>query len=185
MQGYDLSDDVTDGHLTVELCEGDNRENEYCTGELSDEGRQDHVKFVVTSSAGKSETSRTKGNVLELIDYKLGPVFNPLSQHQQEEVCRTTQDDQPSRWAANPDIQYRYSEAKVDLIPLLKDPIASAVQNSQQWRWERYIGTTVTTDCMNVLLPRDPGKDMSITFLAGFDEGLSLIKQLSLKLIEI
>lgn len=83
------------------------------------------------------------------------------------------------------DIQYRYSEAKVDLIPLLKDPIASAVQDSQQWRWERYIGTTVTTDCMNVLLPRDPGKDMSITFLAGFDEGLSLIKQLSLKLIEI
>ena len=78
------------------------------------------------------------------------------------------------------EIEYRYSEAPIDLIPLLGDPLSAAVQSSQQWKWERNIGVGLKTDCLNALAPKNRSQDISITLLVGFEKGTRLIEKFQL-----
>ncbi|KAH3208789.1 hypothetical protein KXV77_009019 [Aspergillus fumigatus] len=56
--------------------------------------------------------------------------------------------------------------------------LSGAVQNSEQWLWERTVGGTNTTDCLNALVPKNRGQDISITILVGHEDGLKLIQDL-------
>lgn len=53
-----------------------------------------------------------------------------------------------------------------------------AIQRSDQWYWERTVGGTDTTDCLNALVPKNRGHDISITLLVGHEDGLKLIEEL-------
>jgi len=80
----------------------------------------------------------------------------------------------------NAEIEYRYSEAPIELIAYLGDPIFKAIRSSKQWTWERNLAMGSKTDCLNVLVPRDRSHDISITLLAGWKEGQQLIRLLEL-----
>ncbi|KAH2842937.1 hypothetical protein KXW36_000382, partial [Aspergillus fumigatus] len=75
-------------------------------------------------------------------------------------------------------IDYRCSEMPTDKLPILGRRLSGAVQNSEQWLWERTVGGTNTTDCLNALVPKNRGQDISITILVGHEDGLKLIQDL-------
>lgn len=69
----------------------------------------------------------------------------------------------------------------MSLVPRLGDRLSSAVQSSQQWKWERGIGgRLLTTDCLNALAPKNRNHDISITLWVGFEEGTKLIEEFQL-----
>jgi hypothetical protein len=57
------------------------------------------------------------------------------------------------------------------------------MQTSTQWRWERGLGGT-TTDCLNVLSPKNRNQDISITLLVGFEAGMQLVEQFQLRKLD-
>ncbi|KAL2370697.1 hypothetical protein RJ035_006171 [Blastomyces gilchristii] len=80
------------------------------------------------------------------------------------------------------EIDYRCSAAQVSEMPQIGDLLFVAVQNSNQWIWERAVGGTArkTTDCLNVLVPENRNQDITITLLVGHEKGLELIERLKL-----
>jgi hypothetical protein len=77
------------------------------------------------------------------------------------------------------EIEYRFSEAPIDRIERLVEMLPSAIRSSQQWTWERSYGGS-TTDCLNVLSPKNRDQDISITIRVGFEEGTKLVGYLGL-----
>lgn len=77
-------------------------------------------------------------------------------------------------------IEYRYSETPIDTIDRLAELLPPAIRSSKQWMWERGYRES-TTDCLNILIPKNWGQDISITVLVGFREGSQLVRDLSLK----
>ena len=78
------------------------------------------------------------------------------------------------------EISYRCSECPITGMPLLGDLLCTAVQSSNQWKFERSTSNEPTTDCLNALVPEDRSQDISITLRVGYEEGLRLIKNLGL-----
>lgn len=80
------------------------------------------------------------------------------------------------------EIDYRCSAARVSEMPQIGDLLFVAVQNSNQWIWERVVGGTArkTTDCLNVLVPENRNQDITITLLVGHEKGLEVIERLKL-----
>ncbi|PVH92350.1 hypothetical protein DM02DRAFT_575900 [Periconia macrospinosa] len=76
-------------------------------------------------------------------------------------------------------IEYRYSEAPIDLISDLGETLTPAMQTSNQWKWERELRGS-TTDCLNVLSPKSRNQDISITIVVGFKAGMQLVEQFQL-----
>jgi hypothetical protein len=62
----------------------------------------------------------------------------------------------------------------------LHESLLSAIQKSKQWKWERELGGA-TTDCLNILSPKNRDQDISITIMVGFEEGMQLVEDLDLK----
>lgn len=81
----------------------------------------------------------------------------------------------------NTEIEYKYSEADVDAIPLLGPDLASALQASKQWMWERQTGGLMT-DCISGLSPRNRG-DITLQLLLGFREGTEIMERLRMQAI--
>ena len=77
-------------------------------------------------------------------------------------------------------IEYKYSEAPTDGIKVLRESLLSLIEGSTQWKWERDLGGS-TTDCLNILVPKDRSEDISITIRAGFEEGMKLVQCLRMK----
>ena len=61
----------------------------------------------------------------------------------------------------------------------LGETLSSAIQTSQQWKWERSIGG-LTTDCLNAMAPKNRSQDISVNLLVGFEKGTQLIEELQL-----
>ncbi|KAL5375716.1 hypothetical protein PMIN02_011972 [Paraphaeosphaeria minitans] len=72
-------------------------------------------------------------------------------------------------------IEYRYSEAPIALIPYLGEILTPAMQTSNQWKWERQLEGS-TTDCLNLLSPKNRNQDISITIVVGFKAGMQLVQ---------
>ncbi|EAS30004.3 uncharacterized protein CIMG_08750 [Coccidioides immitis RS] len=79
-------------------------------------------------------------------------------------------------------VDFRCSAARVSEIPQIGSLLFGAIQNSNQWIWERTVGGNEreTTDCLNVLVPEDRNQDISITLVVGHEKGLELIEKLKL-----
>ncbi|RSL50345.1 hypothetical protein CEP51_015361, partial [Fusarium floridanum] len=77
-------------------------------------------------------------------------------------------------------IEYKYSEAHVDAIALLGPNLASALQASRQWIWERETGGLMTTDCISGLCHRNRG-DITLQLLLGFREGTEIMGRLRMR----
>jgi hypothetical protein len=73
-----------------------------------------------------------------------------------------------------------YSEAPLTQIQVLCESLSSAISKSKQWKWERELGG-VTTDCLNILSPKNRHQDISITIMVGFEAGMKLVDDLDLK----
>lgn len=61
---------------------------------------------------------------------------------------------------------------------MLGDRFFKALQSSHQWQWERTVGGTETSDCLNALVPKSRTQDISINLLVGHESGLQLIHEL-------
>lgn len=70
-------------------------------------------------------------------------------------------------------IQYMFSKAPTDQIPLLGNLVSDAVQTSHHWEMERTLGEE-TTDCLTTMIPQDQNQDISITLWVGREAGLQL-----------
>ncbi len=82
------------------------------------------------------------------------------------------------------EIEYRYSEIPIDRIVLLGEVgelLSSGLQSSQQWKWERDLGG-LTTDCFNALAPKNR-RDISLSFLVGFEKGVQIIEMFQMAAI--
>ncbi|EDN10991.1 hypothetical protein I7I51_00924 [Histoplasma capsulatum] len=104
---------------------------------------------------------------------------NPQETHQADPSART---EQLSIQQTDRQIDYRCSAARVSEMPQIGDLLFVAVQNSNQWIWERVVGGTArkTTDCLNVLVPENRNQDITITLLVGHEKGLEVIERLKL-----
>ncbi|KAG8405723.1 hypothetical protein J3458_021664 [Metarhizium acridum] len=78
-------------------------------------------------------------------------------------------------------IEYKYSEASIDVISMLGPDLANAVQASNQYKWERQTGGS-TTDCIQGLTPRNRG-DITLQLLLGFDEGTEVMEELEMQVV--
>ena len=77
------------------------------------------------------------------------------------------------------EIEYRYSEAPINLISVLGPTLSEAVKSSRQWAWERSIGGAAT-DCFSALAPKMRGQDISVNLLVGFEKGTQMIEETQL-----
>ena len=81
------------------------------------------------------------------------------------------------------EIEYKYSEADVDMLSLLGHDLFSALKTSKQWKWELQTGHLhKTTDCITGLIPRTRG-DIALHLLLGFEEGSKIIEGLRMAAI--
>lgn len=53
------------------------------------------------------------------------------------------------------------------------------MQTSNQWKWERQLEGS-TTDCLNLLSPKNRDQDISINIVVGFKAGMQLVDQFHL-----
>jgi hypothetical protein len=79
------------------------------------------------------------------------------------------------------EIEYRYSGAPFESVSLLGDLLSTAIRSSTQWQWERQLATVRTTDCVNVLAPKNRSQDISITLLVGYKQGMQMVDALQLE----
>jgi len=71
------------------------------------------------------------------------------------------------------EIQYMFSKAPTNQIPLLGNLLSDAVQTSHHWEMERTLGEEMT-DCLTTMIPKDQNQDISITLWVGLEAGLRL-----------
>lgn len=69
------------------------------------------------------------------------------------------------------EIQYAFTNAPTNHIPLLGDFLSKAVQTSNQWEKERRLGLP-TTECLTTLIPEGENMDISITLWVGRREAV-------------
>jgi hypothetical protein len=74
-----------------------------------------------------------------------------------------------------------YTNAPVENIPYLGEPIASGIDDGERRRSEIAIRAT-HTDCISVLVPKGVKQDMSVNILIGRELGWKLIDFLELQL---
>lgn len=79
------------------------------------------------------------------------------------------------------EIDYSCSDTPIIKMKLLGDLLFSAVETSHQWKWERKVGGTESTDCLNALVPKNRSQDISITLRVGYQKGLDLVDKFQLK----
>ncbi|KAJ6037694.1 hypothetical protein N7444_010399 [Penicillium canescens] len=96
-------------------------------------------------------------------DMRRGDSTNP-------ELCQHAAGDMPKIQGGRP--------SPIAKLPMLGDRLFSALQSSHQWQWERTVGGTGTSDCLNILVPKNRDQDVSITLLVGHESGLRLIHEL-------
>lgn len=76
-----------------------------------------------------------------------------------------------------------YTNAPVENVPFLGEPIASSIDDSEQRKSEIAIRAT-HTDCISVLVPKGVKQDMSLTIWIGRELGHKIIAFLELQLKE-
>ncbi|GIK00345.1 hypothetical protein Aspvir_004367 [Aspergillus viridinutans] len=87
---------------------------------------------------------------------------------------RSSSDQRDNENQSGRQIQYMFSKAPVDKIPLLGPLLSNAIQASNQWKMERNLDEPIT-DCCNALLPEGEHEDISITLCVGRREGVQMI----------
>uniref|UniRef100_A0A093VN82 Uncharacterized protein n=1 Tax=Talaromyces marneffei PM1 TaxID=1077442 RepID=A0A093VN82_TALMA len=91
------------------------------------------------------------------------------------------------------EIDYKGSSLPPSRLPHFIRGLPAAIERSGQWRWERKLfaekfghlmdSDSDKTDCVNIFVPKDPNRDISIVLLVGYDEGLQLIYGTGVELI--
>lgn len=76
--------------------------------------------------------------------------------------------------------KFIFSKAPIDQIPLLGEPLSSAIQTSHTWNMERTYGVP-KTECMVAELSKDVTNDISITFRVGPVLGCNMINMFMLE----
>jgi hypothetical protein len=71
------------------------------------------------------------------------------------------------------EIQYMFSKAPTNQIPLLGKLLSDAVQTSHHWEMERTLEEE-TTDCLTTMIPQGQNQDISITLWVGREVGLQM-----------
>ncbi|RSL40191.1 hypothetical protein CEP54_016174 [Fusarium duplospermum] len=132
----------------------------------------------------KSNRNNFEDTILDDLAVTLGityPMHRSMSEpHEPAHDLDTTRSTaQPA--SIERQIEYKYSEADVDAIPLLGPDLASALQASKQWMWERQTGGLMT-DCISGLSPRNRG-DITLQLLLGFREGTEIMERLRMQAI--
>ncbi|KPM45599.1 hypothetical protein AK830_g982 [Neonectria ditissima] len=129
---------------------------------------------MVLKSLQELQSTEIRGN--QAFD-TLVQSLSELSRHdlpQERVVSRQTVNpvDEPNK--RNRETKDMFAEAPItNVMRHLPQPFVKAVQNSQQWKWERSSGFD-TTSCLATLFPRSEKDDVSFTIWVGHNDGYRL-----------